>query len=76
MVNAGVALIAAMVTVVRVGLIECTLCWWPVVLVTVEDTVVVREVVNVVEQVDLQLSEVRLSFQVHPVCLDTELQTV
>ena len=71
--NAGVVLIAVMVIVVRVGLVECTLCLWPVVLVVVEDIVVVREVVSVDDQVDLQLSKVCLSLQLHPVCLDTEL---
>ena len=73
-VNAGVVLIAVMVFVVKVGLNECTLCLWPVAIVVVEDTVVVREVVTVVEQVGLQLNEVCLSLQLHPVCLDTELR--
>ena len=72
-VNAGVVLIAVMVFVVEVGLIECTLCLWPVVMVVVEDIVVVREIVSVADQVDLQLSKVCLSLQLHPVCLDTEL---
>ena len=75
-VNAGVVLIAVMVFVVEVGLIECTLCLWPVVLVVVEDIVVVREVVSVADQVDLQLNKVCPNLQLHPVYLDTELQVV
>ena len=63
------------VIVVKVRMIECTLCLWSVVIAVVEDIVVVRGVVNVVEQVDLQLNEVCLSLQLHPVCLDTELWT-
>ena len=58
-----------MVFVVEVGLAECTLCLWPVVLVVVEDIVVV----SVAEQVDPQLSKVCLNLQLHPVCQDTEL---
>ena len=64
------------VIVVKVRMIECTLCLWSVVIAVVEDIVVVREVVNVVEQVDIQLSEVCLNLQLHPVYLDTELQVV
>ena len=70
---AGMVLIEVMVFFVEVGLVECTLCVWPVVLVVVEDTVVVREVVSVADQVDLQLNKVCLNLQLHPVCLDTEL---
>ena len=73
-VNAGIVLIAVMVIVVKVGLIECTLCLWPVVLVVVEDTVVAREAVHVVVQVGLQLNDVCLGFQLRPVCVDTELR--
>ena len=75
-VNAGAVVVAMMVIVVRVGLTERALCLCPVVIVVVGDSAVVREVVNVAEQVDLQLNEVRLNLQAHPVCLDTELQTV
>ena len=75
-VNAGVVLIAVMVIVVKVRLIERTPCLWPVVIVVVEDAVVVREVVNVVEQVDLQLNEKCMNLQLHPVCLDTELRVI
>ena len=75
-VTAGVVLVAAMVFVVEVGLIECALYVCPVVIAVVVDIAVVREVVNVVEQVDLQLNEVCLNLQLHPVYLDTELQVV
>ena len=75
-VSAGVVVVVVMAIVVRVGLIEYALRLCPVVIVVVGDTAVVRGVVNVAEQVDLQLNEVRLSLQAHPVCLDTELQTV
>ena len=73
-VNAGIVLIAVMVIVVKVGLIECTLCLCPVVIVVVEDTAVVREVVSADEHVGLQLSEACLNLQLHPVCLDAELR--
>ena len=75
-VSAGIVLIAVMVIVVKVGLIEYTLRLCPAVIVVGGDIAVVREVVNVAEQVDIQLSEARLNLQAHPVCLDTELQTV
>ena len=73
---AGVVLIPVMVIVVRVGLIEYMLCLCPVVIVVVGDIAVVREVVSVADQVDLQLHEVCLNLQLRPVYLDAELQVV